>query len=150
MAQGQGMDLIEVAPNAHPPVCKIMNYGKFKYEQDKKERLQRQHQRDDKVKEIQLHPHIDVHDFETKLRHIKEFLADGMKVRVSIVYRGREMAHQEFGRELAKTIMDETKELAVVEAPPKQLGKLLGFMLRPEHKSGTNRTGQTPPTVGQI
>ena len=129
-AQTAGMDLIEVAPNAAPPVCRIMEYGKFKYEQSKKEREIRQHQQSTKTKEIQLHPTIDEHDYQTKLRHVRDFLVEKMKVRVLMCYRGREMAHQEFGKKVIERLLQDIRDIGSVESPPRLNGKTLGVMLR--------------------
>jgi len=130
-AQEENLDLIEIAPNAVPPVCKIIEYGKYKYEQSKKEQEIHKKQQASKTKEIQLHPTIDEHDYQTKTRHIREFLQDKMKVRVMMCYRGREMSHQEFGRKIVERLIKETADIGIVDTPPKLNGKNLGFLLRP-------------------
>ena len=130
-AQEVNLDLIEIAPNAVPPVCKIIEFGKYKYEQAKKEKEIHKHQQASKTKEIQLHPTIDEHDYQTKVRHIKEFLADKMRVRVMMCYRGREMAHQEFGHEIIKRLMTDIADVGTVDSPPRLNGKTLGMLLRP-------------------
>jgi len=129
-ATESNLDLIEIAPNAEPPVCKIVEYGKYKYEQAKKEKEIRKNQQGIKTKEVQFHPAIDEHDYQTKVRHIREFLEDKMKVRVLMCYRGREMAHQEFGREIITRVIQDIQDVGVVDSPPRLNGKTLGVLLR--------------------
>ncbi len=110
-AELRELDLVEVAPNATPPVCRIMDYGKFRYEQKRRAREAKKKQHVITVKEIKLRPKIDKHDFEYKLKHIREFLEDGNKVKVSVVFRGREYEHPEFAYEVLKNIIESTKDL---------------------------------------
>lgn len=110
-AGNRGLDLVEVAPNATPPVCRIMDYGKYKYQQSKRAKQARKHQHTITIKEVKYRPKIDPHDFEYKTSHVREFLQDGNKVRITITFRGREMAHPEFGRDLLARIIEATKDL---------------------------------------
>lgn len=132
-AQEVGFDLVEVAPNSEPPVCRIMDFGKFKYEQSKKEHKIRQHQKSTQVKEIKLRPRTDKHDIETKVRQIRSFVADGNKTRVTVVFRGREMANQELGRQVMGKIIEEVGEFAVLESPPKMEGRNLYVIFAPKN-----------------
>lgn len=132
-AQEVGFDLVEVAPNSEPPVCRIMDFGKFKYEQSKKEHKIRQHQKSTQVKEIKLRPRTDKHDIETKVRQIRSFVADGNKTRVTVTFRGREMANQELGRQAMGKIIEEVGEFAVLESPPKMEGRNLYVIFAPKN-----------------
>ena len=135
LAQQQGMDLVEIAPNATPPVCKIVEFGKFKYEQEKKEREARKHQHADKLKEIKLRLNIDDHDYQTKLNHMRGFLADGMKVKVSLFFRGREQGRTDFGYQLMQRVLTDLQDVCHVEAPPRAMGRSLHMMLGPVRRS---------------
>lgn len=128
-AQQSGMDLVEISPNATPPVCKIVDYGKFKYEQEKREREARKHQHATKMKEIKLRLNIDDHDYQTKLNHMREFMADAMKVKVSLYFRGRENAHPELGHELMRRVVKDLEGFGHAEVPPKQMGKSIIMMI---------------------
>ena len=130
-AQEEQLDLIEISPNAAPPVCKIMNYGKWRYEQGKREKDIRHHQQGMKTKEIQFRPNIDEHDLEVKIRHIREFLESKMRVRVLMCYRGREMSHQELGKQVIEKIVAEISDCGTLESPPRLQGKTIGLLLRP-------------------
>lgn len=132
IAEGRGLDLIEIAPTAKPPTCKIMDYGKFKYEAKKKEKEARKKQVIISVKEIQLRPRTDQHDLDVKLRHARRFLMEGDKVKFNMRFSGREMAHQEFGYNLLKKVTEAMMELAIVEAPPKMEGKQLFALFAPD------------------
>ena len=135
-AQQQGLDLVEIAPNAAPPVCKIVEYGKYKYEQEKKERESRKHHHAGKLKEIKLRLNIDDHDYNTKLNHIRDFLAEGMKVKVSLYFRGRENAHPEYGDVLMKRVIRDLEGAGHAEVPPRQMGKSIHMMLAPVRSAG--------------
>jgi translation initiation factor IF-3 len=131
MARARGVDLVEIAANAVPPVCRIVDFGKFRYEQAKRDKEARKHQHANKVKEIQLSPQIDPHDFGVKLHHAIDFLCEEMKVKVTLRFRGREMAHKEFGFQQIEKF---TKEVAVFghpDAPPKLVGKGITVMFSP-------------------
>ena len=131
LAQQSGMDLVEVAPNATPPVCRITDFGKFKYEQTKREREARKHQHAGKVKEIKLRVNIDDHDYQTKLKHMQEFLQEGMKVKVSLFFRGRENAHTEFGDQLMQRVIGDLQGVGHAEVPPKLMGRSIHMLLGP-------------------
>lgn len=119
IANKHGLDLIEVAPSAKPPVCRIMDYGKYRYEQEQKAKKARKHRTIIEIKEIKLRPKIDEGDFNTKKRHVIRFLEHGAKVKVIIMFRGREMAHPELGRELLDRLAEDVAQYGVVESPPK-------------------------------
>jgi len=130
-AEEAGLDLVEVSPNADPPVCKILDYGKFKYEAQKKANEARKKQKVIEVKEIKLRPGIDEHDYEIKMRNMKRFIEEGDKVKVTMRFRGREMAHQEIGMNVLVRVRDELEELAKVEQMPKLEGKQMIMVLAP-------------------
>ena len=131
MAKERGLDLMEVSPNANPPVCKITDYGKFKYEKKKKEHVAKKKQSVIKVKEMQLRPMIDTHDLDYKRKAIRGFLEGGDKVKITIIFRGREVAHSENGYKILKQLAEELKELAMIEAPAKLEGKRMIMILAP-------------------
>jgi translation initiation factor IF-3 len=126
-----GMDLVEVSPNADPPVCKILDYGKFKYEAQKKANTARKKQRTIDVKEIKMRPSIDVHDYDVKMRNARRFLDEGDKVKVTIRFRGREMAHQERGMNVLDRVRGDLDELAKVEQFPHMEGRLMTMVVAP-------------------
>jgi translation initiation factor IF-3 len=132
MAQDRGLDLIEVAPDAKPPTCKIMDYGKYKYETKKKATESRKKQTVVSIKEIQLRPRTEEHDMNVKLKHARKFLMSGDKTRVNLRFRGREMAHQEIGMDVLKKVIEELKDVSVVEVPPKLEGRQLFVLLAPD------------------
>lgn len=132
-AQDMGYDLVEVAPTAHPPVCRIMDYGKYKYELSKKEHQARRHQKSTQVKEIKLRPRTDSHDLEIKIRHIKEFLASGNKTKVTVTFRGREMANTELGRNVIQRVIEEVGDSGSVEYAPRMEGRNLVMVVAPKH-----------------
>merc|ERR1711991_670564 len=130
-ADAQGLDLVEVSPNTDPPVCKILDYGKFKYEAQKKKNEAKKKQKIIEVKEIKLRPNIDEHDYQVKMRNVQKFLNAGDKVKVTLRFRGREMAHQELGANVLTRVREETEELAKVEAMPKLEGRQMVMVLAP-------------------
>ena len=132
-AKEGGFDLVEVAPTSDPPVCRIMDFGKFKYEQSKKEHKIRQHQKSTQVKEIKLRPRTDTHDLETKIRQIRTFIAEGNKTKVTVMFRGREMANQELGRAAMGKIIEEVNEFGVIENPPRMEGRNLYMIVAPKN-----------------
>lgn len=132
-AKDAGFDLVEVAPNSDPPVCRIMDFGKFKYEQSKKDHKIRQHQKSTQVKEIKLRPRTDRHDLETKIRQIRTFIAEENKTKVTVMFRGREMANQELGRTAMSKIVEEVSEFGVIESPPRMEGRNLYMIVAPKH-----------------
>lgn len=131
MARTHAVDLVEVAPNATPPVCRLVDYGKYRYEQSKKDKEARKHQHANKVKEIQLSATIDPHDFGVKVTHAVDFLCDEMKVKISLRFRGREMAHQEFGFQVVRKFIQEIGPYGHPDAEPKLVGKGLNVMISP-------------------
>lgn len=134
MAEDEGLDLVEIAPNATPPVCKIIDYGKFRYDQTKREKESKKASHQIKVKEVKVKPNINEHDLQTKMRHAKDFLEKGNKVKVSCMFRGREMAHKDIGEKLIRKIVEDLEELAVCETPMKMFGRFLTVVLAPHKK----------------
>lgn len=132
IAEDRGLDLLEIAPTATPPTCKVMDYGKWKYEKKKQATAARKKQTVVTIKEIQMRPRTDQHDFETKMNHARRFLLDGDKVKVSLRFMGREMAHQELGMEVMKKCIAFVDDLALVESQPKMEGKQMFLMLGPD------------------
>jgi len=132
MADEAGLDLVEVSPNAKPPVCKILDYGKYKYEQQKKANEARKKQKTVEVKEVKLTQRIEKNDYEVKMRNARRFLEDGNKVKVSMRFRGREMAHQNIGRELFRKMKEELEEICSVELEPKFEGRQMIMILGPK------------------
>ncbi|MCH2554118.1 MAG: translation initiation factor IF-3 [SAR116 cluster bacterium] len=130
-AEDFGLDLVEVQPNADPPVCKILDYGKFKYEAQKRANEARKKQKTIEVKEIKFRPNIDEHDYQVKMRNVSKFLAAGDKVKVTLRFRGREMAHQELGAKVLARVREETEEVAKVEAMPKLEGRQMVMVIAP-------------------
>ncbi len=131
LSNERGQDLIEIAPQAKPPVCKIINYGKFRYEQQKREKLQKKNQTVSVLKEIRLHPNTDVHDFEFKAKHALNFLEEGHKVKVSVMFKGREMAYTEQGEELLNKFIEKTEAVGKIESPIKMEGRNMNVILIP-------------------
>jgi translation initiation factor IF-3 len=130
-AQESGYDLVEVAPTSQPPVCRIMDYGKYKYELSKKDHQSRRHQKSTQVKEIKLRPRTDKHDLEIKIRQIKGFLAEGNKTKVTVIFRGREMANQEMGRAMMATVRDQLADSGTIEYAPRMEGRSLIMIVAP-------------------
>ncbi len=131
-AREAGLDLVEIAPNSDPPVCKILDYGKFRFRSQKKATAARKKQKTFDVKEIKMRPMIDTHDYDVKMRAVTRFLKHGDKVKVTLQFRGREMAHQELGVELLQRVRDDTQALAKIEAEPKLEGRRMIMMLAPD------------------
>jgi translation initiation factor IF-3 len=134
MAREAGLDLVEVAPQASPPVVKILNYGKFKFENEKKIRDSRKKQKLLKLKEIRMQPKIDDHDLDFKSKHVKEFLAEGNKVKVTIRFRGRELAHTELGLVVLKDVLAHIEGEYVMDKPPAMEGKFMSMVLSPKSR----------------
>lgn len=130
-AKEAGLDLVEVSPNADPPVCKLLDYGKFKYEAQKKANVARKKQKTFEVKEIKMRPSIDVHDYDVKMRSMVRFLGEGDKVKVTVRFRGRELAHQNLGQLVLERIRDELVQIAKVEQFPKMEGRLMTMVISP-------------------
>lgn len=142
MARTLNLDLVEVAPNAQPPVCRLLDYGKYRYEQGKKEKEARKSQKVIVVKEVRLRPKIDDHDLETKSKQARGFLEDGHKVRMTVLFRGREMAHQEIGREVLNHMIDLLKDAALIEQTPRLEGRNMTMVL-----SKSNSVKSTEPKL---
>ena len=134
MAEEADVDLVEVAPNARPPVCRLMDYGKFRYQEQKKAQEQKAKQKVIQVKEVKFRPQTDKNDYDTKLRTLTRFLADGNKAKVTLRYRGREMAHQEFGTDLLNKVKEDLADIAQVESFPKLEGRQMIMVLAPKKK----------------
>lgn len=134
LAEQAGLDLVEISPNATPPVCKIMDFGKFKYETQKREAEARKKQKTIEVKEVKFRPNTDIHDYEVKMKNVVKFLEKGDKVKVTLRFRGREMAHQNLGRELLERVAEDTKEIGKVENMPKMEGRQMIMMIGPVTK----------------
>jgi translation initiation factor IF-3 len=146
MAQSRGVDLVEIAATANPPVCRLIDYGKFRYEQSKKDKESRKHQHANKVKEIQLSPGIDPHDYSVKLNHAVEFLCEEMKVKIALRFRGREMMHTEYGFQVVEKFINDLAAYAHPDSPPKLIGKGINVMVSPLPR---NKRGKNPvPTDG--
>ena len=134
MAEDYDVDLVEVAPNAQPPVCRLMDYGKFRYQEQKKAQERKARQKVIQVKEVKFRPATDENDYQTKLRALRRFLADGDKAKVTLRYRGREMAHQDLGAQIMHRIRDELAEEAQIELQPKLEGRQMIMVLAPKRK----------------
>ncbi len=134
MAESAGLDLVEIAPTAAPPVCKIIDYGKFRYQQTKKEKESKKAQHQSKLKEIKMKPNIDDHDFQVKLKKARGFIEDGDKVKVTCVFRGREILHSEIGQSVVSRFSEGLQDIASAESPAKMFGKTLSLVLAPTGK----------------
>ena len=134
LAKEHGLDLVEVAANAEPPVCRIMDYGKFKYEAQKKKQEAKKRQAVVQIKEIKVRPKTDDHDFETKVRHIRRFLEDGDRVKVTVFFRGREIVHKDRGVAILERVIEDTKDVSRVEQEPRAEGRTLQMLLTPVSK----------------
>ena len=137
-AQERDLDLVEVAPDARPPVCRVLDYSKYKYEQEQKAKAARKHQQQINVREIKLRPKIATHDYETKKGHVERFLRNQDKVKVTIMFRGREQAHPERGRALLQRLYDDIEDLATIEQEPLQEGRNMSMLLAPVRIKGTD------------
>ena len=133
-AEEVGLDLVEVAEKADPPVCKIMDYGQFKYQQSKRQHEAKKNQKVVHLKEIKLRPKTEEHDFQFKLKHAIDFVEEGDKVKVTVMFRGREMSHQDLGRRLMEKFVEHIGEIAQVESPAKMEGRTLSMILAPKKK----------------
>ena len=147
-AYSKNLDLVEVAASADPPVCRIMDYGKYKYEQEQKAKTARKHQVSINVKEIKLRPKIGVHDYETKKGHVVRFLKQRAKVKVTIMFRGREQSHPERGRDLLMRLAEDVKEIGQIESPPLQDGRNMVMVLGPNKSLAQSAQTQDQPEAG--
>lgn len=134
MAEEQGLDLVEIVPGSVPPVCKVMNFGKFRYDQSKREKENKKATHQIKVKEIKLKPNIDIHDLETKTRHARDFLTSGNKVKITCTFRGREMMHPEIGEKIVREMCQHLEDVSIAESPAKMMGRMLLVVLAPGAK----------------
>lgn len=154
MARDRDLDLVEVAPNASPPVCRLMDYGKFRYEQTKKEREARKNQKQVELKEIRLKPRTDTHDLQVKANNARRFLEDGHKVKFSVRFRGREIAHPEIGREMLEQLAEDLREYAQIDQRPQLEGRAFSMILSPAPtkapagKRSDKEKPAPPPTQG--
>jgi translation initiation factor IF-3 len=139
-ARAQELDLVEVAPNASPPVCRIMDFSRHQYEEQQRKKESRRKATQVVIKEMKFRPKIDIHDYTTKMRHVERFLAEGNKVKLTIMFRGREMAHPELGLRILERIADEVSEIAIVEAAPRQDGRNMTMVLHPIKGGGSGRS----------
>lgn len=130
-AEAVGLDLVEVSPNAEPPVCKILDYGKYKYEEQKRKNEARKKQKIVEIKEIKMRPGIDIHDYDVKMRNVKKFLGNGDKVKLTLRFRGREMAHQDLGMKVLNRVRDDVDDIAKVEQFPKMEGRMMTMVIAP-------------------
>lgn len=142
MAVDAGLDLIEIVPNADPPVCKLMDFGKYKYELSKKDKLQKKHQHVTQVKEIRFHPNTDTHDFDFKVRHARAFLEEGHKVKATVVFKGREITYKEQGEDLLNRFTEQVIDIAKVEQAPKMEGRqmIAFYILDRSKKKSSEKT----------
>ncbi|MBI1805356.1 MAG: translation initiation factor IF-3 [Ignavibacteriae bacterium] len=148
IARQRGLDLIEIVPNATPPVCKVMDFGKFKYEQTKKDKLQRKHQHVSLLKELRFHPNTDDHDFEFKVRHGRRFLEEGHKLKATVVFKGREITYKEHGEELLKRLAEQLADVAKVDQVAKLEGRSMAMIFAPD-KIGKKKTEGKSKTQGK-
>jgi translation initiation factor IF-3 len=139
LASDKAKDLVEIAPQAKPPVCKIIDYGKFRYELQKKDKIQKKNQQVSVLKEIRFHPNTDVHDFDFKARHAINFLEEGNKVKATVVFKGREMAYAEQGENLLRRFLDRVQDVAKVEVEPKMEGRNMSLIVVPNLKKGKKK-----------
>ena len=130
-AEELGFDLVEVSPTAKPPVCKMMDFGKFMYEQSKKVHAMKQHQKSGQVKEVKFRPHINEHDLDIKIHYVQRFLDDGNRAKITLMFRGREMIHTEVGKDLMQKIVVETEPYGIIEVPPRMEGSNMTMTLAP-------------------
>jgi translation initiation factor IF-3 len=148
LAQSRGLDLVEVSPTARPPVCRIMDYGKFKYEQNRRARKAKKKQHQMQLKEIKLRPKIEEHDYTFKIQHAREFLRSRDKVKITVTFRGREIAHQEIGYKLIQKAIAELTDVASIESPPRSEGRTLNAVLMPrqqvQSKPASKADGEEP------
>lgn len=145
MAEERGLDLVEVAPNADPPVCRLMDYGKYLYEQSKKEREARKNQKIVETKEVQITPSTDSHDIEVKSKRAREFLGEGHKVKFTMKFRGRQLAHQDIGVRMLEDIVETLRDVAVVEVRPTSEGRRITMIVAPQaNKSGNKPKAEKP------
>ncbi len=147
LAREQELDLVEVAPNANPPVCRIMDFGKYKYDQEQRRKESRRKTTNVVTKEMKFRPKIDEHDYTTKMKHVERFLEEGSKVKLTIMFRGREMAHPELGLKILNRVAEDVAEGSIVESAPKQDGRNMIMVLSPTKKPPTKKPKAPAPTA---
>jgi len=147
IAEEQGLDLVEVAPMARPPVCRIMDYGKFKYEEQRQAREARKKQHHVQLKEVKMRPGIEDHDFDFKVRHARKFLEEGNKVKLTMMFRGRQMAHPEYGRKVLDRVFQELQDVSKIEAHPMLEGRSMVMVLAPTAKPPQQQQTSQPPAA---
>ena len=145
IARQKGLDLVEIAATAVPPVCRIMDFGRYQYQEQKRARSAKKHQKIIEVKEIKFRPKVDEHDYQFKKKHIERFLADGDKVKATIFFRGREMAHPEIGRRILERLIEELNDVAIAESMPRQEGNQMHTIL--SQRAGAKRTAPKRDTT---
>ncbi|MBA3722953.1 MAG: translation initiation factor IF-3 [Parachlamydiaceae bacterium] len=150
MAEEVGLDLVEVVPGSSPPVCKIMNFGKFRYDQSKREKESKKAQHQIKVKEIKLKPNIDIHDLETKTRHARDFLLEGNKVKITCTFRGREVMHPQIGEKIVREMCQALEDISILESSPKMMGRMLLVVLAPGAKKKKEGSKPSSPTEESV
>ena len=149
IARGQGLDLVEVAPTANPPVCRIINYGKYLYQLNKRQHEARKHQKSIGLKEVKMRPRTSAHDFETKRNKVTAFLQEGAKVKITIMFRGREMAHRDLGFNMVERLIQDVGEAGQVETRPRLEGPNLTTILAPKKAAGKAATAPPRPSASQ-
>ena len=147
LAESDNLDLVEISPNAQPPVCKIIDYGKYRYQQTKKEKEHKKAQHQVKVKEIKVKPNTDQHDIQFKLKHAREFIEKGNKVRLTCMFRGRQMAYPEIGRRVIQQLIDGLADIATAEGIPKQMGRNMSVILAPGVKKMKEKRSESKNEV---
>ncbi|HXE79545.1 MAG TPA: translation initiation factor IF-3 [Vicinamibacterales bacterium] len=147
IARQKGLDLVEISPTAVPPVCRIMDFGKYQYQEQKRAREARRHQKVIEVKEIKFRPKVDEHDYQFKKKHIERFLADGDKVKATVFFRGREMAHPEIGRRILERLISELADAAVAESAPRLEGNQMHVILSGPQKKSASRQPRPAPAA---
>ncbi|MEW6324244.1 MAG: translation initiation factor IF-3 [Nitrospirota bacterium] len=148
-AESEGLDLVEIAPTAAPPVCRIMDYGKYKYEQTKKQHAAKLHQRGTQLKEVKFRPFTSQHDVDYKLRHATDFLADGHKVKLTVMFRGREMAHQDAGHALLKRLLAALADISSADHSPRVEGRNMMVIISPKARAVTGKKKPTTKPTGK-
>ncbi len=146
LAENQNLDLVEISPNAEPPVCKIMDFGKYRYEESIRAKSARKNQSRQQIKEVKFHPGVEENDLQVKLRQIRKFISEGDKVKLTLQFRGRENAHKELGMEVIQRILADVADVVTVEQAPKFLGRLLGALLAPKPQKAASKksSGDAP------
>jgi translation initiation factor IF-3 len=146
LALSRNLDLVEISPNANPPVCRIMNFGKFRYEESRRDKLARKHQVQVELKEMKFHANVEDHDYITKMRHIRAFLEKECRVKISLLFRGRENEHRELGYNLFTRLIKDCADIGAPESGPRLFGRNLVMLLHPQHLTKTGGAPAKPPT----